>query len=135
MNSKTEKVEEKSFTLMTQQERNTHHNHHNNMRSDQESDFGGLSAIDGMGREPSEVKSQLSYHQLMGDSHNHMFTREENVNHFERKNHIRAIRNNRKPDVASGVVSIRIDPPKVSPVVQERKAIQVKDLWYIAQDQ
>ena len=106
---------------MTQQERTTSHlphltpNHH--QRFEHESGFDGLSAIDGMGQAPSDVKSQLSYDQLVGDHHG--FTREENVNHFQRKQTIMAKRNpvNRKPDVASGVVSIRIDPPRAAPVV------------------
>jgi len=122
MNSETHKVEGKRFTPLAQQERTAHHN---NIHNDHESDFGGLSAIDGMGQAPSDVKSQLSYHQLIGDDHG--FRREENEtpNHLMRKNTVRAIRNpiNRKPDISSGVVSIRIDPPKATPVVQERKAM------------
>ena len=106
---------------MSQLERNTsvpmNHNTHQH-RYEHESGFDGLSAIDGLGQAPSEVKSQLSYDQLIGSDH-HGFTREERVNHFERKHTIMMKRNpvNRKPDVTPGVVSMRIDPPKATPVV------------------
>jgi len=46
---------------MTQHE----HNHH-----DQESEFGGLSAIDGLNQPPSDVASKLSFHQLIADPKN-----------------------------------------------------------------